>query len=40
LPAPASACLECGDCEERCPFGISVIENMREAATMFEAKRA
>jgi predicted aldo/keto reductase-like oxidoreductase len=25
LPAPASECIECGVCEERCPFGVEVI---------------
>jgi uncharacterized protein len=31
----ASDCIECGDCEARCPFGVSVIENMHQAATLF-----
>lgn len=35
LPAPASACLECGDCEERCPFGVRVRDNMKRAAAVF-----
>lgn len=28
-------CVECGSCEERCPFGVSVVENMRQAARIF-----
>ncbi len=34
LPTPASECIECGDCEERCPFGVEVIPKMRRAAVM------
>jgi predicted aldo/keto reductase-like oxidoreductase len=37
LPAPASACVECGVCEERCPFGVEVIAQMRQATELFEA---
>jgi predicted aldo/keto reductase-like oxidoreductase len=33
--APASECVECGDCEERCPFDVEVIPTMREAAKLF-----
>ncbi len=36
LPAPASACLACGDCEARCPFGVTVTANMEHAAALFE----
>ena len=35
LHAYASDCIECGDCEERCPFGVDVIENMTKAANLF-----
>lgn len=28
-------CIECGSCESNCPFGVSVIENMRKARTIF-----
>ncbi len=28
-------CLGCGSCEGRCPFGVPVMENMREAASVF-----
>ncbi len=31
----AGECLECGACESRCPFGVAVIENMREAVKVF-----
>jgi len=36
MDAKASDCIECGDCEERCPFDVQVIEKMKEAATFFE----
>jgi len=35
LPAPAGDCLECGNCEERCPFHVAIIERLREAAHLF-----
>ena len=35
LPHTASECLFCGQCEERCPFGVPVVENMRQAAELF-----
>lgn len=35
LPAPASACLACGDCETRCPFGVTVQANLEQAAALF-----
>ena len=28
-------CVECGSCEERCPFGVPVMENMKQAAGIF-----
>ncbi len=37
LSARASDCIACGDCEERCPFGVEVIENMVKAADLFGA---
>jgi predicted aldo/keto reductase-like oxidoreductase len=37
LTANASDCTECGACEERCPFGVKVIEHMRQTAALFEA---
>lgn len=30
------ACIACGNCETRCPFGVPIIENMAAAARIFE----
>ena len=35
LHAHASDCIECGDCEERCPFGVDITANMIKAAALF-----
>lgn len=35
LPHHAGECICCGACETRCPFGVPVMENMREAAKIF-----
>jgi predicted aldo/keto reductase-like oxidoreductase len=35
LHARASDCIECGECEERCPFRVEVIQNMVKAAALF-----
>jgi uncharacterized protein len=35
LPSSPSACLGCGECEARCPFGVDVRGHMREASTAF-----
>ena len=35
LDAHAEDCVECGSCESRCPFHVSVIENMRSAKEVF-----
>ena len=35
LHAHASDCIECGSCEERCPFGVEVIQNMEKAQALF-----
>ncbi|MDL2279569.1 aldo/keto reductase [Desulfovibrio sp. OttesenSCG-928-G11] len=35
LAAHGSDCIECGSCEERCPFGVAVPENMKRAAAIF-----
>ncbi|NHJ47524.1 MAG: hypothetical protein FK733_07040 [Asgard group archaeon] len=32
----ASACSECGVCEERCPFDVQVINKMKEVVKLFE----
>jgi len=37
LSAKASDCIECGDCMERCPFGVDVIAKMREMVELFES---
>jgi predicted aldo/keto reductase-like oxidoreductase len=34
-PAFASQCRECGECEEKCPQGISIRERLREVAACF-----
>ena len=31
----ASECIACGACETRCPFGVKIIESMRQAAQRF-----
>jgi predicted aldo/keto reductase-like oxidoreductase len=31
LPHRGGECVGCGSCEERCPFGVPIIENMKEA---------
>ena len=36
MPAKASDCIRCGDCMERCPFGVDVISHMEQAADRFE----
>lgn len=38
VAAKASSCMECGLCSEKCPFGVDVVANMREAARLFEGK--
>ena len=35
LPHHASECVQCGTCETRCPFGVSIRENMKKAVTIF-----
>jgi len=37
LEVKASACIACGVCEKRCPFGVGIVENMRKASALFEA---
>jgi hypothetical protein len=36
FPVKASACVECGECLARCPFGVDIVARMREAAALFE----
>lgn len=35
LPVHASACVECGACTDRCPFGVDVVANMKRAVALF-----
>ena len=35
LPHKGGECTSCGRCEERCPFGVPVIDNMAEADRLF-----
>lgn len=35
LAAHGSACVACGSCEKKCPFGVPVIKNMETAAEVF-----
>lgn len=35
LKSHAEDCIQCGLCEERCPFGVSIIEDMEKAVTLF-----
>ena len=35
MAAHGSDCIQCGSCEERCPFGVQVINNMERAAQVF-----
>jgi predicted aldo/keto reductase-like oxidoreductase len=35
LPAQGSGCIACGSCEERCPFSVPIIGNMKKAAEIF-----
>jgi predicted aldo/keto reductase-like oxidoreductase len=40
FPVKASACVECGVCMERCPFGVEIIAKMREATALLEQQAA
>ncbi|MDR1744376.1 MAG: aldo/keto reductase [Planctomycetota bacterium] len=35
LRAHGSDCVSCGSCEGRCPFGVSIMEDMQRAAALF-----
>lgn len=37
LEAHASGCIQCGACEERCPFDVPIISKMEQAAAVFGA---
>ncbi len=36
MTASASDCIQCGDCEQRCPFGVPVISRMEEGTLLFQ----
>ena len=40
----ATACLECGDCEERCPYHLPIMKLLKEESAsltkLLEARRA
>ena len=36
LEVKASACVECGICVERCPFGVDIMAKLQEAVELFE----
>lgn len=35
LPHHGGECIQCGACETRCPFGVSIMENMKAAKAVF-----
>lgn len=35
LATGGDACIACGSCEDRCPFGVPIIDNMAKAARLF-----
>lgn len=35
LEHKAEECIACGSCEKRCPFGVPIVENMKQAARVF-----
>lgn len=35
MPANAADCIECGDCVERCPFGVDVTAQMAQTVEFF-----
>ncbi len=35
MKAHGSDCIACGSCESRCPFGVSIIEDMKKAVELF-----
>ena len=36
LTAGGGDCIGCGGCEERCPFGVHVVERMEKADILFQ----
>ena len=35
LDVTAGECIQCGECEPRCPFGVPIIQRMEQAAALF-----
>lgn len=35
LSVKAGACVECGECQGRCPFGVKIVEHMAKARNLF-----
>lgn len=35
-PGPASKCIACGECEDMCPQGIDIIDQLQKAAELYE----
>ncbi len=35
LERHAGECVQCGVCETRCPFEVSIVENMKQARELF-----
>ena len=40
LPADAEDCIACGSCENRCPFGVLIVQGMEEVRALHMAKSA
>jgi predicted aldo/keto reductase-like oxidoreductase len=38
--ADAQECVECGECEERCPYGLPIREMIQEHVALFEREKA
>jgi len=38
LEQHGSDCIACGSCEERCPFSVPVVQNMKKATALFESR--
>ncbi|MBQ1685781.1 MAG: 4Fe-4S dicluster domain-containing protein, partial [Clostridia bacterium] len=39
MKVKASACIGCGKCEPRCPYGLPIRQMLKKAAQEFEGKR-